>query len=151
MRSSDGGFLAMADAMLFIVVILVASAMIVETGINRAEDETDASQALDALMSSRIRLSDLSEGDDSTLGFPDLLAMAALKGSEGVREYTAEVLDRCVGEGMYILDVLYEDRSGTEHPLHIGSGTGQCVASYQRTAAVSTGGSVTLSLSVHRP
>lgn len=151
MRSSDEGFLAMADAMLFIVVILVAAALLVEAGIDEAEDETDASQALDAMMSSRVRLSDLSEGDDSILGFPDLLAMSALKGSEGIREYAADVLDVCLGEGMYSLDVLYEDRDGTEHPMHIGSGTGPCAASYERKVAVSTGGDVTLSLSIHRP
>ena len=62
---NDHGFLAMMDALLFITVIIVACSVVAGMSMDGAHDGSNASGLLESMVSSEIRLSDLSEGDDS--------------------------------------------------------------------------------------
>lgn len=62
---NDHGFLAMMDALLFITVIIVACSVVAGMSMDGAHDGSNASGLLESMVSSEVRLSDLSEGDDS--------------------------------------------------------------------------------------
>lgn len=138
---SDGGFLAMMDALLFITVIIVACSIVVGTGSDDPDERSDASELLESLMSSKMRLSDVSEGDDSMVRLSDLMALHALRGSEPVSGYICEVLDAFTGGSSYLLTIEYTDPAGNVHRAGIGTAA-EYRESAERTAPMSTGGTV---------
>lgn len=146
---SDGGFLAMMDALLFITVIIVACSIVVGTGMNDADEGVDASELLESLMSSRIRLSDVSEGDDSMVRLSDLMALHAVRGSEPVSGYIRDVLDAFTGGSAYLLTIEYTDPTGTVHGASIGT-EAEYRESAERTVPMSTGGTVRTVLGILR-
>lgn len=149
MRTNDRGFVAMADAMLFMVIIMVATVVVVSEDGPVRSDDRDASSFLEALMSSEVRMSDLGEGDDSLVRLSDMLALRVHVGSEGTEGYIAELLDSyCRGRG-YLLSVSFEFMERTEE-WTLGDGGGTVSSSAERTVPVTSGGTLTAVLSFYR-
>ena len=147
MRMNDGGFLAMMDALLFITIIIVACSIVAGTGLDDAEEGSDASELLESLVSSKIRLSDVSEGDDSMVRLSDLMALHAMRGSEPVSGYIRDILDAFTGGAPYLLTIEYADPSGTVHETEIGT-EADYRESAEKTVPMSTGGTVRAVLSL---
>lgn len=146
---NDRGFLAMMDALLFITVIIVASSVVAGMSMGGAHDDSNASGLLDSMISSEVRLSDLSEGDDSVVRLSDLMALHAFRGSNTVSDYVSEILETYTGGAPYLFTVEYTDPSDVVHETSIGI-PGDYRESTERTAPVSTGGFVRVTLSVLR-
>lgn len=146
---NDHGFLAMMDALLFITVIIVACSVVAGMSMDGAHDGSNASGLLESMVSSEVRLSDLSEGDDSIVRLSDLMALHAFRGSETVSGYISEILNAYTGGGPYLLTIGYTDPSDVVHKASIGI-AGDYRESAERTVPVSTGGSVRVTLSMLR-
>ena len=150
MRSNEHGFVAMADAMLFIVVIMVATVVVVaEEGPIRTDDR-DASAFLEALISSEVRMSDLDEGgDDSLVRLSDMMALHIHAGSEGTADYIQELLDAyCRGRG-YLLTLTFVYGEDAKE-VSFGEAGGISSSSAERTVPVTSGGELRAVLSLYR-
>lgn len=150
MRSNEHGFVAMADAMLFIVVIMVATVVVVtEEGPVRTDDR-DASAFLEALVSSEVRMSDLDgDGDDSLVRLSDMMALHIHAGSEGTADYIQELLDAyCRGRG-YLLTLTFDNGEGAKE-VSFGAEGGTASSSAERTVPVTSGGELRAVLSLYR-
>lgn len=148
MRANDRGFVAMVDAMVFIVVIVMAASVVV--GVASSTDEgSDASGFLEDLMASEVRISDLAEGDDSLVRLSDLIALSLHTGQTGPSDYLHEVLDAYTGGAPYLLELTFEGPDGTTETMRMGSAGERLSSSSERTVPVTTGGSLTARLSLY--
>ncbi len=149
MRSNEHGFVAMADAMLFIVIIMVATVVVVAEEDPVRTDDRDASAFLEALVSSEVRMSDLGEGDDSLVRLSDMMALHVHAGSEGTAGYIAELLDSyCRGRG-YLLTLTFGS-GDVSSEVSFGDGGGTASSSAERTVPVTSGGELRAVLSLYR-
>ncbi len=150
MRSNEHGFVAMADAMLFIVVIMVATVVVVAEEDPIRTDDRDASAFLEALVSSEVRMSDLDEGgDDSLVRLSDMMALHIHAGSEGTADYIRELLDAyCRGRG-YLLTLTFGYGEDAEE-VSFGEEGGIPSSSAERTVPVTSGGELRAVLSLYR-
>ena len=61
------GFVALVDAVIFTVVVMMALSALIGLGIQDQSDDRDAGGLLESLMSAEVRMSDLVEGGDGSL------------------------------------------------------------------------------------
>lgn len=147
MRSSDDGFVAMMDAMIFIVVIVMAASVTAGIAIQSVQDETDTSEFLDSLLLSKVRLSDFSQGDDSIVRLSDLMALSAVGGNEKMMSYLEDaLLSFSRGRPCHML-VEYEN-DGTSGRIELGNNIASPSMESVRETAVSTGGTLRVTVSI---
>lgn len=148
MRLNRDGFVAMTDAMIFIVVIMVAVSVTVTYADHVSGDETDTSGFLEDILSSRVRMSDMAEGDDSLVKLSDMIALHVLTGAEGPRAYLEDAMDDFSRGRPYLLEMTYVQSDGTSMNGSIGDPEGDSASSAERTVPVTTGGHLTVSLTL---
>lgn len=142
MHLNCSGFLALTDAMIFIAVIMIASAVIASDHGSAPTDTSDAGDILDAIVLTEVRMSDLSDdGDGSLVRFTDLLAMDVLGGGGRASEYAGDLLGRICAGRPYSMTIGY-----SESELRMGGDLQDWTQSVRRTVAVSTGGELTMEL-----
>lgn len=146
MRSSTDGFLALTDAMVFIVVILAACAVVACISIDDVCSDSEPAEMLDVLESTMVRLSDLTDGDDSLVRLTDLVALHSVSPQERVEGYIGELLQQWSRGRGCTLHAEFADTGGDVHEVSFGSPGVDAASVAERTVAVSTGGSVRLVL-----
>ena len=93
MRMRRGGFIALIDAMIFTVVVLMAMSALLGIGFVADEEGRDASAMLDGTLSAEVRMSDLvPDGDGSLVRVSDICALEMTAGGTGVMGYLEECL-----------------------------------------------------------
>ncbi len=132
------GMLAMVDAMVFIVVIMMAAAAMVHTAADRGSSDADAGDVLESVMSSKVRMSDLWEGGDGTLvKISDMVALDLVSGTECALGFAEKCLESFSKGRPFLLKVSY---GGAE--AMIGSEGGRPASSAAMDFQVTTGGIV---------
>ena len=139
-----GGMLAMMDAMLFVAVLMVALSVTAQVMHDGSEDGRDAGDLLDSMLSSTVRMSDLSEdGDGSLVRVSDMLALHLASGEGSAMEYAEELMESFSGGRGYRLTLTFGDLSET-----LGDGSGTPSATAERTVPVTTGGELSARLEI---
>ncbi len=140
-----GGMLAMMDAMIFMAVIVLAVSVTASTVIHTPTDERDAGDLLDCLLSSEVRMSDLSaEGDGSMVRTSDMMALYLVTGESRVEDYLTELLEAFSAGRHYRLTIEFGGLSRT-----LGGWDGEPSASVSRTVPVTSGGDLTVTLALY--
>lgn len=141
---SRRGFVAMTDAMIFIVVIMMAAAVTVGYMDHVSKDDRDPSEFLEGLMDSRMRLSDMTEGDDSLVKLSDLAALHVNTGADGPREYLEEALDGFSKGRPYLLVLEFTPPGAEGDPKRseIGHPGSMTASSATVTVPVTSGGTL---------
>ncbi len=143
MLSDRRGMTAFIDAIAFMAILVIAlSALSVSYGF---EEETgpNASEVLDAISSSKARLSDLTEmGDDAVAYLTDILAYSVHTGDRKALDYLEELLDiHCRGHP-YTMELEFEGTKKTlGEEVKVRSGA-------SGEYAVSSGGTIGIRLSI---
>jgi hypothetical protein len=136
---------AMADAMIFVVIMgLAASALFAFGGDDISED--DASKISESIFSAKLRTSDILDTDDSGLiGLPDLTAFRIMTGEGDALQYIEDVLDSFFQRpGSYYLEIEYNGDS-----VAIGNPDGTEVCSCIKEFTVTYGGSIRTELRLY--
>ncbi len=149
MRLRDDGFVAMFDAMLFIALIVIASSVTMGYSDYVNHDHTDTSGFLDDLMSSEVRMSDMTEGDGSIIRMSDAIALYMVTGAGKQREYLDEVLSEFSHGRDYTLELLLDSGGSTRAELTIGGGDTPMLSRAVKTYPVSTGDVLEVVLTIH--
>ncbi len=144
---NDRGFVAMFDAMLFIILILMASAIVVWTPDDHIDDDRDAPSFLDGLLDSKMRMSDISMGDDTMVHLSDLIALSMTLDDDDLKGYLVEVLDVFSRGRPYSLDLVFIDDGG-ELTWSIVSGDGSMVSRSTKEIPVTSGGTLRATLTL---
>ena len=139
MRLSDRGFLAMADAMVCMAILLVAFTMTAGYSEPSQDHTTRTSEFMDAVMGVEVRMSDMGGEDDSLVSLTDMVAYGIVSGDGSAMGYMAELGDIYFGEGMYRITAEYNGVG-----LSIGDGHGQMSDSMRKEVEVTAGGTVTI-------
>ena len=135
------GFLAMMDAMIFMMVIMVAASALLLPMADDG-DGSDASEMLDGILSTEVRMSDLVEdGDGSKVRLSDLIALHMVSGCDGVEDYLTELMEAYSGGRGCTLTLRFGDLETV-----IGNGSGMPSVSAERSVPVTTGGQLTAKL-----
>lgn len=94
MRVRRDGFIALIDAMIFTVVVLMAMSALLGIGFVADEEGRDASAMLDGTLSAEVRMSDLvPDGDGSLVRVSDICALEMTAGGTGVMGYLEECME----------------------------------------------------------
>lgn len=136
----------MTDAMVFIVVMMAACAVVAAIGLEDDGADREPSELIDALESTMVRLSDLTDGDDSIVRLTDLMALHSVSPSERVDAYVADILGTWARGRGCVLSAEFTDPDGDVHEASFGIAGDDVLSAAERTVAVSTGGSVRLVL-----
>ncbi|MDR2698444.1 MAG: hypothetical protein LBB30_02035 [Candidatus Methanoplasma sp.] len=145
MRLKDKkGMTAMVDAMIFIVIMgMAVSAMFSFGGENPVPN--DASSVSDCIFSSKLRMCDLVDTEESgPVSIPDMAAFYILTGEGKTAGYLESILDSLFQRpGSYRLDIEYQGSTMT-----VGSGKGEAVSGSVKEFAVTYGGSIRTELRI---
>lgn len=132
---------AFADAMVFLVVIMMAISVSVLHNPIHDSSGMGPDDFLDVLGSIEVKLSDLTDVDDDTLVYLiDVMALSLIK-DNGVTEYLEKLLDDIYGRDGYSLSMEFGSASssiGTERQVYSIEDS--------RTYPVSTGGALYVTL-----
>lgn len=132
---------AFADAMVFLVVIMVAISVSVLHSPTHDSSGIGPDDFLDVLGSIEVKLSDLTDVDDDTLVYLiDVMALSMFK-DNGVTGYLEDILETIYGGDGYTLFMEFGSASssiGTERQIYL--------AEDSRSYPVSTGGALYVSL-----
>ena len=143
---SRDGMLAMMDAAIFMMVLMAAIAVTLQASVPDGTHDGDAGDLLDGLLSSKVRMSDLSEeGDGSLVRMSDMIALYLVTGDDGVGDYLSDLLDSMSRGRGYFLEMSFG-----EHGKTMGSPDGTMSASAERTVPVTTGGELVAVLTLYR-
>lgn len=138
------GFVALADAVIFTVVVMMALSALIGLGIQEQSDDRDAGGLLETLMSAEVRMSDLVEGGDGSLvRVSDLCALMLTGDQPGVENYVESVLESFSGGRHYLLEMRHSELSMT-----IGTASGTPSVSAETEVPVTTGGVLWVRLSL---
>ncbi len=143
MLRDDRGMTAFVDAIAFILILLLAlSALSASYGFDE-ETGPNASEVLDAISSSKVRLSDLTlMDDDAVVYLTDVLAYSVHTGDEESMDYLEELLDKhCRGHPYHVELEFGEERMELGEEVKVRSGA-------SGEYPVSSGGEVLITLSV---
>ncbi len=132
----------MADAMIFIAVIMIAASVTLTFADSPQGDDRDAPAFLKDLLGSEVRMSDLSDGDDSVVTVSDLMALELYRGEGSALEYAAELLSAFARGRPCTLEVEFLHPSGEAFSRTLGSGGTLESVSYRAEVPVSTGGTL---------
>lgn len=143
MLKNSKGFSAIFDVSVFIVIILLCVPLIFYA-IPENEHGIEAGDAMDVLTDTRLRISDVTNSDDSTVcGLYDLLAYSVYSGDKGPMEFVKSYLDSVLSGHDYLFSAEFKGKSD-----NIGSLAGDGTSYSERTCKVSSGGEVVLRLEV---
>ena len=135
MRMNRRGMLAMLDAAVFVMIIMMASAVLVHNFHSGVSDD-DAGDILDSILSSEVRMADLSdEGDGSLVRISDMIALDILSGGDRALGFADDCLNRACSGRPYLLRMFYGDGTAV-----IGSAGGKESSSVSMERILSTGG-----------
>ncbi len=143
MLKDDRGMTAFIDAIAFMAILVLAlSALSVSNGFEE-ENGPNASEVLDAISSSKARLSDLTAMDDDAVVYlTEILAYSVHTGDEKALEYLEELLDSHCRGHPYAMELEFEGKKrmlGEEVKVRSGA-SGEY--------AVSSGGTIGIRLSI---
>ena len=134
---------AFIDAMIFLVVIMMAITVTVSLNPHQESMDVGPDVFLSYIGGTEVRLSDLTGiEDDSLVYLSDLMALSLTQETE-VEEYLEVLLDSVFGSKRYRLVIEYGELIGT-----IGSDISHYTSQYSRTVPISTGGSIYIELSI---
>jgi len=139
------GMTAMIDAMIFIVVMGLAVAALCYIQSDN-DNENDASDIVDRLFHSKMRIDDIMEEDDSkVMPLSDLVAASMIIGDGAAASYLRETMDCLMNRpGSYSMHIVYK---GIE--TNIGSGEGVPVSSTSRDIIVLYGDTLHIELHLY--
>ncbi len=143
MLRDAGGMTAFVDAIAFMAILVLAiSALSVSYGFEE-ENGPNASEVLDAISSSKARLSDLTDmEDDAVVYVTDILAYSVHTGDGKAMEYLQDLLDRHCRGHPYSAELEFgEDRKTIGDGVKARSGA-------SGDYPVSSGGSIRITLSI---
>lgn len=137
------GMTAYVDALAFMAIILLAmAALSVQFGFEE-ESGPNASEVLDAISSSKVRLSDLtSMEDDAVVYLTDVLAYSVHTGDGGATEYLGKLMDAHCRGHPYKATLRFGEDSET-----IGEGT-EVRSGASGEYPVSTGGTIRIEVAI---
>ena len=135
--------------MLFIFVIMIAASVVTQVADTGADDGRDAYGFLEDVMSSKVRMSDMSEGDDTLVHLSDMTALSLVTGQDGALDYLEESLDAFCKGRPYQLELSFSAPSGDVLETSVGSASGTPDISAGLTVPVTTGGSLTAVLGLY--
>ena len=102
----------MMDAMLFAVVIMVASAFLVHFLVQDTPGSYVTADILDSVMSSEVRMSDLvPEGDGSMVRVSDLAALMVMEGGGPAGDFITEAMDALCSGRPWTLELSFGEGS----------------------------------------
>ncbi len=137
------GMTAFADAMIFMVVIMMAISVTASVHHHNEPMDIGPDVFLSYIGDAEVRLSDLTDiEDDSLVYLPDLMALSLTTDTD-VEEYLETLLDSAFGSDRYRLVMVYEGQTGV-----IGSEHTFFTAQYSKTISVSIGGSIYIDLGI---
>ncbi len=139
MRLSDRGFLAMADAMVCIAILMVAFTVTAEYAEPSDDMETRTSGFMDAVLGAEVRMSDLGGDDDSLVSLTDMVAYGIAAGDWSAMGYICGLADVYFGEGMYRITAEYGGVG-----ISAGEGRGRLLDSMWKEVEVTSGGTVAI-------
>lgn len=139
----------MTDAMVFIVVVMAACTVVAAIGLEDDDVDRAPSELIDAMESTMVRLSDLTDGDDSLVRLTDLMALHSFSSCERVDAYVADILGTWARGRGCVLHVEFTDPGEAIHMVSFGTPGEVVSSSAERTIDVSTGGSVRLVLELY--
>ena len=139
------GFVALMDAMIFTVVLMLSLSAMLGVGSSVASDDRDVSQMLEDTMSAEVRMTDLDpDGDGSRVRVSDMCALQMVVGDTDVESFLSEALDVFSKGRPYLLEMTFDGRSMT-----VGE-AGTTISSYAETdVPVTTGGSLHAELTIY--
>ena len=136
------GFLALTDAMIFIVIVFASCSILGLLHADSPEDASDPSEMLTVLESTMVRMSDLTEGDDTLVRITDLLALSTIREEPLIKGYAEDLLAGWSGGHRCGMTVEYTDIGGVAHRGEFGDPVEAARDSATGTYSVSTGGSL---------
>lgn len=139
------GFVALMDAMIFTVVLILSLSALLGVGSSVASDDRDVSQMLEDTMSAEVRMTDLDpDGDGSRVRVSDMCALQMVVGGTDVESFLSEALDMFSKGRPYLLEMTFDGRSMT-----VGE-VGMTMSSYAETdVPVTTGGCLHAELTIY--
>ncbi|MBR4226638.1 MAG: hypothetical protein IKR86_07735 [Candidatus Methanomethylophilaceae archaeon] len=143
MLKDDRGITAFVDAIAFMAILVIAiAALSVHYGFDE-ENGPNASEVLDAVSSSKARLSDLtSMEDDAVVYVTDILAYSVHTGDSEATDYLEKLLDaHCRGHPYSVVLEFGEEKKTIGEEVRVRSGA-------SGDYPVSSGGSIRITLSI---
>lgn len=139
------GFVALMDAMIFTVVLMLSLSALLGVGSSIASDDRDVSQMLEDTMSAEVKMTDLDpDGDGSRVRVSDMCALQMAVGGTDVESFLSEALDMFSKGRPYLLEMTFDRMSMT-----VGE-AGTMMSSYAETdVPVTTGGSLHAELTIY--
>ena len=137
------GMIGMVDAMAFIIVITLALSVTISY-MDPPDWRDPSGDVLDTICGVEVRLSDMTDLEDDSLVFlTDLIALDIRNGGHGSIDYVSQLLDVYSAGRGYHLVMTFGD--GT---VSVGSDVGGDNTSSRRVVFISTGGLLTISLTM---
>ncbi|MBO4569484.1 MAG: hypothetical protein J5674_06010, partial [Candidatus Methanomethylophilaceae archaeon] len=138
------GITAFLDAIVFMGVLLLALTLLPSQLYAPDEGGPSASELLDAIAASKVRMSDLSEdGDDSPVFLTDMVAYSVHTGDGLALEYLEKVLEAHCRGHPYQVRLSYGDDAAS-----IGEGSVKARSGASAEYSVSAGGRLGISVSI---
>ncbi len=143
MLRDERGMTAYIDAIAFMVILVMALSALSATYGFEEETGPNASEVLDVISSSKVRLSDLIDMDDDAVVYlTDVLAYSVHTGDDGAISYLEELLDKhCRGHPYSIKLEFGEENKEVGSEVEVRSGA-------SGEYPVSSGGSIRITLSI---
>lgn len=138
------GITAFVDAVIFMMLMMVALSFTLSFVEDPSHDGPDAPDIVDALIGAEVRMSDLADGDGSSVPLTDLIALHVLTGEGDAGDYLEKLLDAACRGHPYLLELGFSEKT-----LEIGEGGSSPMSSKEATVPVSTGGELSIHLTVH--
>ena len=137
------GLTAFLDAMIFLVLIMTAVSVTAVAFHIDTDDGPDPDDFLTDLSKMQLRLSDMTEIEDDSLSYISDLMAYSVSHKCDVQDYLVTVLDEIFGERRYCMAYTFQDETIT-----LGDPDRYYRSISCRSMAISTGGSIYISLSV---
>ncbi len=139
---NNRGMTAFVDAMVFMMILLIAIGVGSKAFLQTNEPATDPDEVLGVIVRSEVRLSDLTDLEDDTLiHLTDVIAYS-LNNDCDIKDYLEDILERVYGKGRF--SILYSYGSMYER---IGDTIDHPSCQSKRSVPVSIGGTLELVLS----
>ncbi len=143
MRMNREGIVALMDSMIFIMVMMIATAAFIGYMDSTSDDDGDVSGFLEDLLYSEVRMNDMTEGDGSLIRVSDMMALWMKDGGEEFEEYLTEILDSFSHGRPYLMVMIFTTDNGRLESS-IGGMESSTYRESEITVPVTTGGKLTV-------